>query len=185
MPLYEIHHSCALNPQQQQAIATEITKLHCNTFSAPSIFVNIAFHPTSTVSPRIYVGGIVRRTNYIVGHLRPRPNNVSKLNHIVRAVTDIWNMHVRPGESLFERTEEKAGTRYKKKDGNGRLDDERALHNVFLMEDIVAGAEQGFLLPKAGRDEQWAREHMAEFEQRAKEGDDSMRVLLGEYKGKL
>lgn len=73
----------------------------------------------------------------------------------------------------------------KEGEGEGRLDDARALHNVFLMEDIVAGAEQGFLLPVAGMDGEWARENMKAFEKRAGEGDESMKELVGEFKSKL
>lgn len=65
---------------------------------------------------------------------------------------------------------------------SGRLDDEKALHNCFIMEDIAAGAEQGFVLPVAGRDGAWIEENMGEFERRAEEGDESMRALIAEYK---
>jgi hypothetical protein len=74
---------------------------------------------------------------------------------------------------------------YTPKRGDGRLDDERTLHNVFLMEDIVAGMEQGFMLPKAGKDVEWARENMEEFARRAKDGDESMKKMMREYKAKL
>jgi hypothetical protein len=87
--------------------------------------------------------------------------------------------------NLLEKVGEVTGFGYKPKNGDGRLDDERALHNVFLMEDIVAGAEQGFVLPKAGDDGNWTKENMAEFERRAADGDESMRVLVGEVKAKL
>ncbi|KAF2631260.1 hypothetical protein BU25DRAFT_386290 [Macroventuria anomochaeta] len=160
MPLYEIHHSCTLTASQQSAIASGITSLHCTTFSTPSAFVNTTFHPTSTTSPQIYVGGSPQRTNYILGHLRPRPNNAEKLSHIVKTITAIWNEHARPVDS-------------------------RALHNVFLMEDIVAGAEQGFVLPVPGKDGEWVRENMGEFERRAGDGDESVRALVQEYKSKL
>ncbi|KAF1362865.1 hypothetical protein EJ07DRAFT_105836 [Lizonia empirigonia] len=173
MPLYEIHHSCALSPSQRAALARAITTLHCTTFSAPSIFVNVTFHPTS--GQTIFVGGALQCTNYILGHLRPRPNNAANRTHVVATLTQIWNEHARPLESALGSTAP----------GNGRLDDERALHNVFLIEDIVAGAEQGFMLPVAGQDAEWAKENMGEFERRAGEGDESMRVLVQEYKAKL
>lgn len=67
----------------------------------------------------------------------------------------------------------------------GRLDDARALHNVFIMEDIVAGAEQGFELPVAGRDGEWVGEQRAEMERRVEEGDESMRALLEEADARL
>lgn len=36
-------------------------------------------------------------------------------------------------------------------DAPGRLDDPRALHNVFIMEDIVGGMEQGSCCRELGR----------------------------------
>lgn len=178
MPLYSIHHSCTLTPAQQRALARAITTLHCTTFSAPAAFVNITFHPTSLLSPQIYVGGTPHRTNYILAHLRPRPNNAAKQAHIVSALTTLWNEHARPVDGMLRQG-------YMAKRGDGRLDDERALHNVFIMEDIVAGSEQGFALPLAGKEGEWARANMGEFERRAADGDESMRGLVREYKGKL
>jgi hypothetical protein len=66
--------------------------------------------------------------------------------------------------------------------GEGRLDDPMALHNVFIFEDLAAGAEQGFLLPLAGQDGGWVRDNMRAFEKRAKDGDESMKRLLVEHK---
>jgi hypothetical protein len=77
----------------------------------------------------------------------------------------IWNDHVQNG-------------------GEGRLDDSTALHNVFIFEDLAAGAEQGFLLPLAGQDGKWVEENMQAFEKRAGEGDESMRQMIEEVKAK-
>jgi phenylpyruvate tautomerase PptA (4-oxalocrotonate tautomerase family) len=61
MPLYEIHHSVSLLSAQLSALALAITDLHCNTFSAPSSFVNVVFYPATTsettIGPAVYVGG--------------------------------------------------------------------------------------------------------------------------------
>jgi phenylpyruvate tautomerase PptA (4-oxalocrotonate tautomerase family) len=181
MPLYEIHHSHTLTAAQQRALATSITALHCSTFSAPSLFVNIVFLPSSTH----FVGGAAAQPNYIIGHLRPRgPENGAKLATIVAELTRIWNAHVRleGGGSVLDRI---PGVGYTPKKGDGRLDDVRALHGVFLMEDIAAGAEQGFALPVAGQDGAWVRENMAEFRRRAEDGDEGMRALIEEVKSKL
>jgi len=83
-----------------------------------------------------------------------------------------------------ERAHESSGSflsRSKGKD-EGRLDDKRALHNVFIFEDLAAGAEQGFILPTAGQDREWVEENMDKFEKRAAEGDESMRVMVEEAK---
>lgn len=71
---------------------------------------------------------------------------------------------------------------YKRKEPLGRLDDPRALHNVFILEDIAAGAEQGLLLPVAGKDPEWAEDNMVEFRRRADLGDKSMLALIREIK---
>lgn len=180
MPLYEIHHSTPLLPHQLSAIAKAITNLHCSTFSAPSSFVNIVFHPATTsettIGPAIYVGGEQHQTNYIIGHLRPRPSKPrDTLNTLVEGLTAVWNevVRARPLDASAQTTT--ATT-------SGRLDDARGLHNVFLMEDIAAGAEQGFVLPVAGRDAQWAEQNMREFERRAGLGDRSMGRLVGEVR---
>ncbi|KAF2703565.1 hypothetical protein K504DRAFT_391828 [Pleomassaria siparia CBS 279.74] len=189
MPLYEIHHSAHLVPHQQTAIAQAFTELHCSTFSAPSSFVNIVFHPYATTTTTttttttaeaslgraIYVGGVKQATNYIIGHLRPRANSVEALNGIVREMTRIWNRVVRSSSSSSSSTAAAAAAA-----ASGRLDDPLGLHNVFLMEDIAAGAEQGFILPVAGKDGEWAAENMGEFERRAEDGDESMSMLVEE-----
>jgi hypothetical protein len=50
------------------------------------------------------------------------------------------------------------------------------------MGDIVAGYEQGFMLPEAGDDGKWIRENMGEFERRAGNGDRAMREMVEEIK---
>jgi hypothetical protein len=69
-----------------------------------------------------------------------------------------------------------------KNGGEGRLDDSQALHNVFIFEDLAAGAEQGFLLPLAGREDIWVEQNMRAFVKRAGEGDEGMKELVGEVK---
>jgi hypothetical protein len=144
------------------------------------MFVNVVFYPSNTYTT---VGGNQVRTNYIVGHLRPRgPENRHKLATVVTEITRIWNTHVRQESGVLDKL---PGVGYTPKQGDGRLDDARALHNVFLMEDIAAGAEQGFALPLAGQDGSWIQENMAEFRRRAEDGDESMKALIGEMKSKL
>lgn len=54
------------------------------------------------------------------------------------------------------------------------------LDTVFIMGDIVAGYEQGFMLPEAGEDGKWISRNLAEFERRADCGDVGMRDLVRE-----
>jgi len=56
------------------------------------------------------------------------------------------------------------------------------LDTVFVMGDIVAGIEQGFMLPEAGMDWKWAAENWDEFNRRAREGDEGMKRLVEECK---
>ncbi len=56
------------------------------------------------------------------------------------------------------------------------------LDTVFVMGAIVAGFEQGLMVPEAGEDGRWMRENMGEFERRAGEGDEGMKSLVEEIK---
>ncbi|KAF2129455.1 hypothetical protein P153DRAFT_366848 [Dothidotthia symphoricarpi CBS 119687] len=205
MPHYEVHHTCPLTLAQIDALASALTDLHCLLFSAPSIFVNVTFHRTQHIhkdnngifhttgdTQHIRVGGRNVMTNYIIGHVRPRgPENRHKLDTLVQEIMRIWNEEARPlleesssRREIEEANEDKKRVAHGSKERLGRLDDERALHNVFIMEDIVAGAEQGFTLPLAGQDAKWIEENLAEFEQRAAAGDESMKALVSEIKDK-
>jgi hypothetical protein len=205
MPLYEIHHSVPLLPAQLSTLAKAITNLHCSTFSAPSSFVNIVFHPSTTsettIGPAIFVGGAQHETNYIIGHLRPRSSKpADQLNILTAELTKIWNQVVRSGDNPLRDTPKSPGTTSNPEppdhfdltserssssesmDLHGRLDDPLSLHNIFIMEDIAAGAEQGFILPIAGKDGEWAQENMKKFKARARAGDASMEALVSEHR---
>ena len=56
------------------------------------------------------------------------------------------------------------------------------LDTIFIMGDIIAGYEQGFMLPEAGDDGRWIKENMEEFERRAKGGNVVMREMIEEIK---
>lgn len=120
----------------------------------------------------------VKHHNYIIAHIRPRPNSDrERLDRLVEKIMGLWNEHVWPDDnsSLWK-------SKKKRSSPSNRLDDNRALHNVFIMQDIDAGAEQGFILPVAGEDGQWVEKHMEEFKKRAQEGDTSMAALVEEVK---
>jgi phenylpyruvate tautomerase PptA (4-oxalocrotonate tautomerase family) len=171
MPQYIIQHHCELQTSQKDAIAIAITKLHCQTFNAPSIFVNVHFHP----SRPHYIAGKLQETNSITGMLRTRgPEYRDKMNTLVLDLTEIWNKVVRPNFANDN------------VDGNvpGRLDDPTALHLCGISEGIVAAAEQGFLLPSAGQDDKWLEKNLKAFEKRAADGDEAMKALLEEIKTK-
>ncbi|KAJ4301589.1 hypothetical protein N0V90_003682 [Kalmusia sp. IMI 367209] len=193
MPLYEVFHTYSLSSKQKEQIAKGITDIHCTTFAAPSIFVNVVFHEYNSAwqgrayTKTLFVGGKKysspgprfpldasthvahqqEATNYVTAHLRPRPDNRDKLIHITNSLMTVWNEYVKPRKP-------------------GSINDSKALHTIFLFEDIAAGAEQGFVLPLGGKDDDWAAENMEEFERRAGEGDDGMKELVREIReGKL
>lgn len=196
MPHYEIHHSLDIPDYLQAALAAAITDLHCTLFNAPSMFVNVTFHFTCFASlmgdddrrgdtQAIFVGGKKHMTNYIHAHLRPRGDR-EKLDLLVKEITKIWNKHARTKHyTLLPKSKNAQRVERADEDAPGRLDDPRALHNIFIFEDIAAGAEQGFLLPVAGKDREWVQENMGAFGKRAAEGDESMVKLLDEVKGGL
>ncbi|KAH7061942.1 hypothetical protein BKA63DRAFT_191960 [Paraphoma chrysanthemicola] len=162
MPHYMIYHSHPLDSAQQQAIANGITDLHCELFSAPSAFVNISFLPP----PTTFVARSPTRSNFIHAHLRPRgPSFTPQLHSLLQGIKALWHEVV-------------GGT------GEGRIDDAKGLHNVFLFEDLVAGMEQGFVLPKAGEEGTWKGTNWEAFEGRRGRGDESVGRLMEELGGK-
>lgn len=169
---------CILNNYTLRILIHTLT--HEHTVSAPSAFVNITFHPNPTSSPTMFtfVGGHAHATNFIHAHLRPRgPANAPKLRALVETIMKLWDAHVVPSNGDDDTVTHSRVT-------EGRLDDARALHNVFVFEDLIAGAEQGFVLPQAGRDEEWMRGNMAAFEKRKGDGDQSIKRLMEEMHAK-
>ncbi|KAF1948895.1 hypothetical protein CC80DRAFT_426068 [Byssothecium circinans] len=159
MPHYEIFHTTPLARSQRTQLASAITNLYCTTFSAPSIFVNITFHYYD--AEKAEEKGHVKHTNSISAHLRPRENSRPKYLDIINSLSNLWNDIVKPEEP-------------------GWLFDPKALDKVFIMGDIDAGVEQGFVLPVAGPDGdgKWLEDNMEAFKRRADAGDESMRRLV-------
>lgn len=46
MPHYEVRLGHFIRESKQHELAQKITQLHCRTFHAPSVFVNVSFRPT-------------------------------------------------------------------------------------------------------------------------------------------
>jgi hypothetical protein len=112
----------------------------------------------------MFVAGSPQATNYIHGHLRPRgPEGAPKLRELLGKIMAAWVEHV-------------------KHEREGSLTDSKALHNVFIFDDVATGSEQGFLMPKAGEDKKWAEENMEAFEKRARDGDEAMKKMVEEAK---
>ena len=70
-------------------------------------------------------------------------------------------------------------------DAPSRLDDPRALHDCYIMEDIAYGVERGLSIPTAGYNDSWVEENMEKIVQGAGQGDEFMIVLLEELKSEM
>ena len=55
MPFYDVQHTHPLSAKQKDDIAEAITSLHTELFSAPKLFVNVAF--TDVSNRQLYLGG--------------------------------------------------------------------------------------------------------------------------------
>ncbi|KAF2813038.1 uncharacterized protein BDZ99DRAFT_473764 [Mytilinidion resinicola] len=156
MPFYDIHHHFPLDQTQRGEIASRITALHCTHFTTPSLFLNIRFTQDDAKNISTYVGGERVGINYIHAHIRPRKtpadSEVRELyNSLIIQIAAIWQDIL--GYSAYRET--------------GSLETPMNPHSVFVLDDIAAGYEQGFLLPEAGGDKRWIEENMREFERRA------------------
>ncbi|THV80091.1 hypothetical protein D6D27_08842 [Aureobasidium pullulans] len=152
MPAYEVEHVCPLTDDQKDRLASAITKIHSQQFSAPKLFVNVRI--TDISGQRTYVAGKQYKSNRIFAYVRHGPSRTqSDYDVVSKALTQAWEEIV-PGTEL-------------------RL--------VMFYGAIVAGMEAGFSIPQAGDDKQWIEENMEAFKKKAEEGDEHFRELAEEY----
>ncbi|THX13731.1 hypothetical protein D6D13_03639 [Aureobasidium pullulans] len=152
MPAYEVEHVCPLTDDQKDRLASAITKIHSQQFSAPKLFVNVRI--TDISGQRTYVAGKQYKSNRIFAYVRHGPSRTqSDYDAVSKALTQAWEEIV-PGTEL-------------------RL--------VMFYGAIVAGMEAGFSIPQAGDDKQWIEENMEAFKRKAEEGDEHFRELVEEY----
>ncbi|THY28143.1 hypothetical protein D6D00_04471 [Aureobasidium pullulans] len=152
MPAYEVEHVCPLTDDQKDRLASAITKIHSEQFSAPKLFVNVRI--TDISGQRTYVAGKQYKSNRIFAYVRHGPSRTqSDYDAVSKALTQAWGEIV-PGTEL-------------------RL--------VMFYGAIVAGMEAGFSIPQAGDDKQWIEENMEAFRRKAEEGDAHFRELVEEY----
>ncbi|TIA46931.1 hypothetical protein D6C79_04927 [Aureobasidium pullulans] len=152
MPAYEVEHVCPLTDDQKDRLASAITKIHSQQFSAPKLFVNVRI--TDISGQRTYVAGKQYKSNRIFAYVRHGPSRTqSDYDAVSKALTQAWEEIV-PGTEL-------------------RL--------VMFYGAIVAGMEAGFSIPQAGDDKQWIEENMDAFKKKAEEGDEHFRELVEEY----
>ncbi|KAL2029361.1 hypothetical protein VTO58DRAFT_108553 [Aureobasidium pullulans] len=152
MPAYEVEHVCPLTDDQKDRLASAITKIHSQQFSAPKLFVNVRI--TDISGQRTYVAGKQYKSNRIFAYVRHGPSRTqSDYDAVSKALTQAWEEIV-PGTEL-------------------RL--------IMFYGAIVAGMEAGFSIPQAGDDKQWIEENMDAFKKKAEEGDEHFRELVEEY----
>lgn len=149
MPFYTVHHVAPLSEQQQDALATAITKIHSDKFTTPKIFVNVRFNDISKEVR--YVGGKRRAANLIEGNVRHGPSRThGDYEDLITQIEAAWQKIV-PGSTM---------------------------DRVVLNGSIVAGMEAGFILPAAGGDRKWIEENWEAFKSRAEAGDEEMREVV-------
>ncbi|KAL9113838.1 MAG: hypothetical protein Q9227_001972 [Pyrenula ochraceoflavens] len=158
MPLYEVEHICNLSPTQQDDIAKAITEIHSRKFTTASFFVRVKF---MNVDQQVtYVAGKRKPFNRIVAHVRHGPSRTKEdYDDISKQLTVAWKSIV-------------------------GSDGDHYLHAVFVMGDLNAMYEEGFILPPAGQDRQWLKVHLKDFQKRAAEGDEEFQNLIQELKNR-
>lgn len=89
MPLYLVSHAVDLTTNQQDTLATAITKLHTELFTAPALFVNVRF---SAASQHVgYVGGKKGQVNSISAHVRHGPSRTPEMyDRLCIGVAKAW-----------------------------------------------------------------------------------------------
>jgi len=99
MPFYEVQHTYALTPPQQQAIAQHITTLHSTTFLTPSLFVNVVFqhlrqdtHSTTYFLAGQPVAHNAAGPNRILGMVRQGPSRTkADFDRLAKRIEDAWD----------------------------------------------------------------------------------------------
>lgn len=185
----------SLSPEQQDSLAEAITQIHCKTFDALSIFVNIRF--TDISNSVLYVGG--KRVSLVILLLCTAPTvpfgfqidltcpqrNTNRISATVRAgpartradfdslcyqIHAAWRSAVTP-KHVGGVVTESDSTRYE-------------LRTIFILGSISGGFEAGFLIPEAGGDAQWLEDNMDAFKKRAESGDEDFIQLVNEATNK-
>ncbi|KAL2053987.1 hypothetical protein ABVK25_005916 [Lepraria finkii] len=159
MPLYEVEHFTPLSVSQKHSLAKDITQIHSQLFTTPSLFVNVRF--TDVSRHDVYIGGKKRQANRILAHVRPGGGRTTAdFNKLCTSVTEAWEKTINP---------------HKKSE-------DLELRAIFVLGTIIAGSEAGFELPPAVKDKKWLKENMTGFKAKADEGDGDFQDILEEMR---
>lgn len=143
MPFYNVEHSFPLTLEQKSHLADRITKLHAQTFTTPSIFVQVKYYQQDASSHNHFVGGKSRdeTTNRIIAYVRSSAER--KKEHFDKLAEQIENAwYIALGERAEEGDEGK-----QKKETPQREKDAKELLSIGFVGGLV-GREKGFLLPE-------------------------------------
>lgn len=161
MPFYEIYHHCPLTISQQDELAEAITTIHALKFSALRNFVNVSFQDIAS-APR-YIAGKRQTSNQIFAWVRTGPSrSQADWNDLIQQVTEAWERVC--GPPLPQ--------------GKARLQPDTSLRMVAVMGGLVAAMEAGFVIPAAGGDAQWLRDHWEVFKAKADQGEQEFVELV-------
>ncbi|KAF2105112.1 hypothetical protein NA57DRAFT_71307 [Rhizodiscina lignyota] len=165
MPLYDIEHVTPLTAPEKQALATAITDLHAKRFTTPKWFVNVRFNDASNVV--VFRGGVERRYNRLVIRTRQGARSIESYNEHCRDIVNAWRRIM---------------------EGNGKgeagVGDERGLRTVWVTPVLLTAVDVGVARPGVGEEKSWVKQHWNEFERMAQEGDEDMKMLVEELKGR-
>jgi len=167
MPLYEVNHATNLTASQKADLANALTQLHSTRFSTPRLFVNVKFTDISSLKETgdFYIAGRARVPSHILAHVRTGPSRkTSEFNALCKDVTAAWDEIVKPLPKVKR----------------SAPDEDRGLYSVFVLGDIAAGMEAGFVVPEAGKDGEWLAENMGAFKARAEAGEEEFVELVKE-----
>ncbi|KAK7048030.1 putative cis-3-chloroacrylic acid protein [Favolaschia claudopus] len=162
MPVYVVQHSVSLTDEQQDALAQRITDIHSRLFVVPAALAHVSF--VSYAATPHYIGGkrATGKTNMIFANVRTGGSRTpEQFEQLCRAIEDAWTSVV---------TE---GVKPKTMDGRG-------LTGVFVLGTYTAAYEQGFMIPAAGKDQEWLAQNVDAFKHAAKEGNEVIAELLEE-----
>ncbi|ESU07619.1 hypothetical protein FGSG_02211 [Fusarium graminearum PH-1] len=157
MPFYQIHHSCSLNQNQRQLLATAITQLHCRAFETPSFFVHVRFYPEENKDNNYFVAGWPHpaTSNRIVGLVRDSASrSKADFDKLATDIEEYWYSVL--------------GVQPPAKKSRWNVGDEEKRLIMVTFTPMLALREGGMTIPEAGKEEDWLQEQLPYI--------DSMRV---------
>ncbi|RGP71321.1 cis-3-chloroacrylic acid [Fusarium sporotrichioides] len=171
MPFYQIHHSCALNQNQRQLLATAITQLHCRAFKTPSFFVHVRFYPEENKDNNYFVAGWPHpaTSNRIVGLVRDSPSrSKADFDKLATDIEEYWYsvLGVQPPD----------------KKARWNVGDEEKRLIMVTFTPMLALREGGMTIPEAGKEEDWLQEQLPYIDRMAVKGIEGFAGLYNDAK---